>query len=183
MKKVFLVKKNPDMPAEAENWIVMNSYDFAMFMQTPEGERRRENFGQLDGCDASDVIIIAECGADTAKTWKSERDRRNYLRKQAAVFVNSSFSLDDINEEELPSEETIGDPSDMEEEVIKKIRVEELRKALESLTASERDLIQNLFLDSHSMSERQYGKMKGVSIQAISKNKYKILAKLKKLLI
>ena len=27
MKKIYLVKKDPDKPADANNWLVMNSYD------------------------------------------------------------------------------------------------------------------------------------------------------------
>lgn len=41
MKKVYLVKKNPEMPAGRDNWIVMNSYEFYKFMETTEGKKRR----------------------------------------------------------------------------------------------------------------------------------------------
>lgn len=37
MKNIYLVKKNPEMEVSDENWIVMNAYEFAMFLKTPDG--------------------------------------------------------------------------------------------------------------------------------------------------
>ena len=67
MRKIYLVKKNPELPADGNNWLVMNSFEFMNFIQTPEGQKRRDRFGQLDACSVDDVIIIAECGTETAK--------------------------------------------------------------------------------------------------------------------
>ena len=63
MRKIYLVKKNPELPADGNNWLVMNSFEFRNFIQTPEGQKRRDRFGQLDACSVDDVIIIAECGS------------------------------------------------------------------------------------------------------------------------
>ena len=38
MRKIYLVKKDPELPADGNNWIVMSGHEFAMFMQTPEGK-------------------------------------------------------------------------------------------------------------------------------------------------
>ena len=38
MKKIFLVKKNPNMPESEDNWIMMNSYEFAMFIKYSKTE-------------------------------------------------------------------------------------------------------------------------------------------------
>lgn len=92
MRKIYLVKKNPEQPADGNNWLVMNSFEFMNFIQTPEGQKRRDRFGQLDACSVDDVIIIAECGAETAKQWRSEKDRHNYLasiEKQSGMTVFS----------------------------------------------------------------------------------------------
>ena len=59
MRKIYLVKKNPELPADGNNWLVMNSFEFRNFIQTPEGQKRRDRFGQLDACSVDDVIIIA----------------------------------------------------------------------------------------------------------------------------
>lgn len=81
MRKIYLVKKNPELPADGNNWIVMSGHEFAMFMQTPEGKQRKNNFGQLDACTMDDVIIVAECGVDTAKRWRSEKDKQGHSKK------------------------------------------------------------------------------------------------------
>ena len=47
MKKIYLVKKDPEKPASKDNWIIMNSYEFAMFLKTPEGEKRKSAFRSL----------------------------------------------------------------------------------------------------------------------------------------
>lgn len=95
MRKIYLVKKNPEQPADGNNWIVMNSFEFMNFVKTPEGQKRKACFGQLDACSVDDVIIIAECGAETAKQWRSEKDRHDYLlkRKQLEEFLIKSFSI------------------------------------------------------------------------------------------
>ena len=36
MRKIYLVKKNPELPADGNNWLVMNSFEFRNFIQTPE---------------------------------------------------------------------------------------------------------------------------------------------------
>lgn len=54
MRKIYLVKKNPELPADGNNWLVMNSFEFMNFIQTPEGQKRRDRFGQLDACSVDD---------------------------------------------------------------------------------------------------------------------------------
>ena len=61
MRKIYLVKKNPELPADGNNWLVMNSFEFRNFIQTPEGQKRRDRFGQLDACsiDSCGMLISA----------------------------------------------------------------------------------------------------------------------------
>jgi hypothetical protein len=58
MRKIYLVKKNPELPADGNNWIVMNSFEFMNFVKTPDGQKRKACFGQLDACSVDDVIIV-----------------------------------------------------------------------------------------------------------------------------
>ena len=83
MRKIYLVKKNPEQPADGNNWIVMNSFEFMNFVKTPEGQKRKACFGQLDACSVDDVIIIAECGAETAKIRKTAPKIPPKIRKRA----------------------------------------------------------------------------------------------------
>ena len=111
MRKIYLVKKNPELPADGNNWIVMNSFEFMNFVKTPDGQKRKACFGQLDACSLDDVIIIAECGADTAKKWRSEKDSHDYLasfEKQSGVTV-FSYNTQTTTEDGLSGEEILMD--------------------------------------------------------------------------
>ena len=111
MRKIYLVKKNPEQPADGNNWIVMNSFEFMNFIQTPEGQKRRDRFGQLDACSVDDVIIIAECGTETAKQWRSEKDRHDYLvsiENQSGMTV-FSYNTQTTTEDEMSGEELLAD--------------------------------------------------------------------------
>ena len=41
---MYLVKKNPELPADGNNWIVMNSFQFINFVKTPERQKRKAFF-------------------------------------------------------------------------------------------------------------------------------------------
>ena len=183
MKKVFLVKRNPEQPAGADNWIFMSRKEFSDFIKTPEGKRREKNFGKLAGCDKNDIIIVAECGEEMAKAWRAEKDRSDYLAQLMAESNRIVFSINEENEDGLSGEEIVADPScDVELEVVMKISLENLREALKALTEDEMELIQALFLDASPMADTKYGELHGVTQQAVSKKKDRILKKLKKLL-
>ena len=148
MRKIYLVKKNPELPADGNNWLVMNSFEFRNFIQTPEGQKRRDRFGQLDACSVDDVIIIAECGAETAKQWRSEKDRHNYLasiEKQSGMTV-FSYNTQTTTEDELSGEEILTDKGcDVAGEVIEKLYLMELQNALSQLNEKERQIITLLY--------------------------------------
>lgn len=104
MRKIYLVKKNPELPVNGNNWIVMNGFEFMKFIQTPEGRERRKCFGQLDACSVDDVIIIAECGIETAKKWRSEKDSHDYLeaaKKKFGVTVYEAAAYSGIGADKL----------------------------------------------------------------------------------
>ena len=148
MRKIYLVKKNPELPADGNNWLVMNSFEFRNFIQTPEGQKRRDRFGQLDACSVDDVIIIAECGTETAKQWRSEKDRHDYLasvEKQSGVTV-FSYNMQTTTEDELSGEEILTDKGcDVAGEVIEKLYLMELQNALSQLNEKERQIITLLY--------------------------------------
>ena len=148
MRKIYLVKKNPELPADGNNWLVMNSFEFMNFIQTPEGQKRRDRFGQLDACSVDDVIIIAECGTETAKQWRSEKDRHDYLasiEKQSGMTV-FSYNTQTTTEDELSGEEILTDKGcDVAGEVIEKLYLMELQNALSQLNEKERQIITLLY--------------------------------------
>ncbi len=185
MRKIYLVKKNPELAADGTNWIVMNGYEFAMFMQTPEGQRRKDNFGQLDACTMDDVIIVAECGADTAKKWRSEKDKQDHLKKlesDSGIETYSYEALDRPNQELTGEEWLVDTECNVEEEVQNKMHIEELYKAVELLDEADRMLICSLYLSKKAMTAVEFGKTHGFSPQLIQYYKRRALSRLKKIL-
>ena len=185
MRKIYLVKKNPELPADGNNWIVMNGYEFAMFMQTPEGQRRKDNFGQLDACTMDDVIIVAECGVDTAKRWRSEKDKQDHLKKlkdDSGIEIYSYEALDKIDQELTGEEWLVDTGCYVEAEVQQKMQIEELYKAVDLLDVADRLLISSLYLSKKVMTAVEFGKAHGFSPQLIQYYKRRALSRLKKIL-
>ena len=161
MRKIYLVKKNPELPADGNNWIVMNSFEFVNFIKTPDGQKRKECFGQLDACTVDDVVIIAECGIETAKQWRSEKDRHDYLasiEKQSGMTV-FSYNTHTTTENEMSGEELLADNQcDVVEEVLHRFQKAHIQETLAALLPEERDLIESLIISDFPMTEREYAK-------------------------
>lgn len=185
MKKIYLAKKDPAMPADGSNWIVMNSYDFAMFMKTPEGQKRKNNFGQLDACSRNEYIIVAECGSESAKEWRSSKDEHDYLVnvEKEMGFTVFSYNTQETSEDDMSGEELIVDKNcDVEQEVLRKIEYEELYKALSLLSDDDKNLLVCLFLHQKPMTEREYAKEYGEKQTSVNYRKARALERLKKIL-
>ncbi len=182
MKKIYMVKKNPNMPESEDNWIIMNGYEFARFMETEDGQSRKKNFAQLDACGDEDDIIIAECGEKRAKEWRAEKDAHDYLREceiESGIETVSFYSTD-VDGEEINLEDVVGDPDvDVVADVIKKVTHEALVVALQKLSESEYDLIYHLYLSEHRMTESEYGEIHDLTQQAIHYRKMQVLQTLK----
>lgn len=182
MRKIYLVKKNPEQPADGNNWIVMNSFEFMNFVKTPEGQKRKACFGQLDACSVDDVIIIAECGAETAKQWRSEKDRHDYLasiEKQSGMTV-FSYNTQTATENEMSGEELLADNQcDVVEEVLRRFQKAHIQETLATLLPEERDLIESLIISDFPMTEREYAKKVGKTQSTIHCQKAAILKRLK----
>lgn len=148
MRKIYLVKKDPTKDGQ-DNWITMNSYEFAMFMKTPEGQERKDNFGQLDACEKDDNIIVMECGAERARKWRAEKDRHDYLVEQKIASGYTTFSYSSIYSEyeDVTGEEMLQDEEcDVEETAIHNLSLADMRQAINSLNSEEKKLI-SILLD------------------------------------
>ena len=179
MKKTFLVKKDPNRPGTDENWIIMNSYEFALFMKTDEGKRRRKYFGQMNAVDENDSIIIMECDLKTATEMREEVNREAYARKKWKESGFLVFSLDaKRNTEDRSCEETelIDENINIEMEVLRKIEIQMLAEALEELSDSDMDIIYKLYLSDNPISEYQYSEETGIPRTTIISRKQKILS-------
>lgn len=123
--------------------------------------------------------VIMEVSEETYKSYYKERRRQKYIDECSKQ--NGEVSYDALDTDELLGEETLVDKhTDVEEQVVRKMTLEEVRMAINRLTAEEQELIIALYVDG--LTEREYAKRKGVYHNAIHKRKIRILAKLKALL-
>ena len=109
--------------------------------------------------------------------WKITEHEKYLLRKDWKYGVipfstldNDGHFVDNIIDERI----------DLEKIVEVKMQIEELDKALATLTKKERELMKAIFYREESL--RSIGKKEKVSYQAIGKRRDKILEKLRKLL-
>lgn len=186
MKNIYLVKKNPEMEISNENWIVMNAYEFAMFLKTPDGERRKDNFGKLpNNCRDAEYTIYAECGIQTAKEWKSEQNNYDYLnRKQKeSGIITVSYQALTTEDEDCSGDDVLADESEnVELYVLRKMTLEELRKAISKLSEYEKELVVCLFLLEKPMTAKSFADLKGTDPRNIINHKKRVLLKLKNML-
>ncbi len=100
-----------------------------------------------------------------------EKDARN-----GVVSYNALDTSEASGEAMMPDRDT---PS-VEEQEIAEIMSKELRRCIALLTPPEQDLIHAIFYDE--ATEDEVGKMLGISQQAVSKRKERIIEKLRRLI-
>ncbi len=185
MKTIYLVKKDPTKEASGNNWIVMNAYEFHLFMLTDDGKRRRSGFGQLDACSVEDCIIVAECGNDAAKQWKKEKNRQDYRNRVREESGYGEFSYDAATtEDDTTGEELLADEdANPEEEAIRRMELQELRRAIALLQPEDRDVLEQCYLRSKPLTIEEYAKLRGIGRSTAGYRKKAVLEKLKRILL
>ena len=109
--------------------------------------------------------------------WKIT-EHEKYLQRKDWKYDVIPFSAMDYDGHFVDN--IIDERVDLEKIVEVKMQIEELNKALATLTKKERELIEAIFYKEESL--RSIGKKEEVSYQAIGKRRDKILEKLRKLL-
>ena len=109
--------------------------------------------------------------------WKIT-EHEKYLQRKYWKYDVIPFSAMDYDGHFVDN--IIDERVDLEKIVEVKMQIEELNKALATLTKKERELIEAIFYKEESL--RSIGKKEKVSYQAIGKRRDKILEKLRKLL-
>lgn len=109
--------------------------------------------------------------------WKITEHEKYLYRKdrEHCVLPFSSFDYDGHFVDNI-----IDEKIDLEKIVEVKMQIEELHKALNTLTKEERELMEAIFYREESI--RSIGKKEKVSYQAIGKRRDKILEKLREIL-
>ncbi|HEV1305739.1 TPA: sigma-70 family RNA polymerase sigma factor [Streptococcus pneumoniae] len=109
--------------------------------------------------------------------WKIT-EHEKYLQRKDWKYDVIPFSALDYDGHFVDN--IIDEKIDLEKIVEVKMQIEELNKALATLTKKERELMEAIFYKEESL--RSIGKKEEVSYQAIGKRRDKILEKLRKLL-
>ena len=150
------------------------------FLKTEDGKSRCFH---VDIDENGDKIgIEAEPKMITACAEQRERDRYRYkvMTKLNITVVSANTVVSLPGEEDLELLDTIVDEdADVEADVMHRLDLETLRKALQTLTKEEYRIIYCLYLSNTPMSEKEIAKHLGMTQQAVSKRKRAIFEKLK----
>ena len=176
MRTVFLVKKDPYAEMCEDNWIIMSKVEFKIFMSTPEGRRRKKDFGRLGGDDEAD-IIIAECGREKAKEWEREENRSHYL-----FLLRKDSREESIYGDQFIPENIYEPGKSVEDCVLDSITSDDIRNAVDMLMPDERMLIEKMYLEDSPMGRTQYSEYTGMSDSSVRRKRDKALSKLKSIL-
>lgn len=109
------------------------------------------------------------------KDLKTERFLLDESGRLRQVIPSREDSLDRLMEDN--AEQFADQHESVEDQVFRKISLEQLYEALQRLTAAERNLIYALFFEEQT--ERQVGEVLGITRQAVHKQKTRLLKKLK----
>ena len=121
------------------------------------------------------AILVSE---EVYKAYWKITEHEKYLQRKDWKYNVISFSALDYDGHFVDN--IIDEKIDLEKIVEVKMQIEELNKALNTLTEEERDIITAIFFREESL--RSIGERKNRSYQAIGKRRDKILEKLRKLL-
>ena len=108
------------------------------------------------------------------KVYKKQKNREEYVRRLDVEFLDFNFSENysiEDNEDESLNVEKIGET---------KMLIDQLKKAMESLSDDEREIIKRLYFDDEPL--RKVAKSRNVSHPALIKKRDRILKKLKEMI-
>ena len=180
---IFLVKRDPGVPAGDGNWIRMDGRQFRSFLKTPEGQSRKGRFGIVDSC-GSDSLIVIETDGNTVCELRRQRNRNSYVKKNLReALERHGMHIVSYGEEDsvcceafLPVEA----PLSVEETVEKDLETELIRKAFGKLEREEKTLIRYCVIGEEPVTEAMYGEITGRSREEVHAEKRKILRKLRR---
>lgn len=160
-KKVFVL--------DGETYLELSYAEFRGQKDTYQGRRFIPLYGML-----------MEVSEDAYKTFYKDKRRQKYLNERSDD--NGDFSYDMLTTDEFNGEDILVDEvADTAGQAEKRILLDKLRQAIALLPDDEQQLLQMIY--SRQLSERKIAVHLGLSQNAINKQKSRILAKLKKILI
>ena len=165
--------------------MIMDYREFARFLETEEGQRRKDRFeivGNRD--DESGAIYMEFSSREEALATRRERYHSEYLKKQEAESGYTTLSLDALAETEDEDGITLldmigGDGEDTEETVYEMLLKQNLPGALVQLNGPEAALAAAFYEAEEKMSENRYAKLTGEPRRRIHERHQSVKRKLR----
>ena len=129
--------------------------------------------------------VSSPCDTETAKQWRSEKDRHDYLvsiENQSGMTV-FSYNTQTTTEDDMSGEELLVDQDcSVIDAILKKEEKSTLYAAVAKLSPAEINLMTSLYLCDDPIGQREYARRHGVAVTTINHQLTVALKKLKKML-
>lgn len=169
--------------ANARRFSRVSGKEAYAYLKSAEGKAKR--FMKANDYEDGGDEVFVEIPAEYIKSYRQDERRKQYvndIREDAGFTEISLYAMQgDGNPNDLLSgEELIADESvDVVAEVMHKMELETLRKALRSLSESEYQLIYDLFLCENAPTEREYARLHKIPQKTLNCRKHAIFEKLR----
>lgn len=185
MAHYYYVWKDPKCNGVNPDWISMSGRRFFEF--TKEHGAGRYFITIDEGADQGMDIITIEATQERYLEWHKQHQAAYRYKKQQEKYTPLFVSIDAAagDQEDMTFHDIIPDEDvDVEEEVMRKIIIADLYKALSGLSEEEQDFINLLyFSNDEDLSEREIARRNNIDQGTLRYRKKKIFMKLKKFLL
>lgn len=174
MAKQYYIKKDPSASGPDIEWVAINGKEFYQLITSPAGKGRYF-------IDMDDFMI--ETAESDYIDWRKEKNHSDYLRLQEhenqLLSTYSDITFPGGSGEDVVDSESIS----TEDCALHLLELDSLTEALKMLEDSEYRLIHALFFSAELQTQSQLAKRTGLTQAGISKQKKRILEKLKALVL
>ena len=188
MKIFFIEDENGDYYSTDSNrrFTKMTGDEARIFLKKERkaGRNRKFLLTETEERDVDELYdeIYVEIPMDSVSIFRKPERRKQYVKdcEENSEIETISYNAPLRDQEDLAIEDVVSDSlKSVEDDALHEIELEIMRRALKSLTDEELKIIHALFLSKKKLTEEKLAKEMGVSHQAISKRKARILKKLK----
>ena len=175
---VFILDENGEyFSADGQNrFRMLTGEDAYKYRFSEEGQQRK----YADHTIGNSTILF-EVKSEILKKHEAAENHSRYIRRWKVAIDYEEISANTfIEDNKTELIETITDSTiDIEEEVLKKLKCEELYEAIQHLSPNQRDVIYHLYLAKPPLSLRKYAKWRGIPHMTVQNRKKAALEKIK----
>lgn len=181
MSKKYFRWKDPSCNGINPEWIEMRGREFFEFKKNAANKNRY--FVKVgDGLDADFDVIYLEATKSEYDKWNAEHSK-DFRRKQVNLkYHRILVSLDEScsDESDFTFHDIIGDENvNVYEDSVYAYLIDLLHTAIESLSDTDKQLIEEMYLNEETLTVREYANKIGQPKSNVQLNKQRVLRKLK----